>query len=72
LVPESVVLAVQKYLQILLEQNIPVTFGVVFGSQVHDEAGQWSDIDLLVVSPCYGEKREGRHQFSLGGCRAHR
>ena len=32
---------------------MPVNFGVVFGSQATGKAGQWSDIDLLVVSPRY-------------------
>ncbi len=53
--------AVQNYLRALQTNGLPVRFGVVFGSQAKGQANQWSDIDLLVVSPqfdgpsiCYG------------------
>jgi hypothetical protein len=42
----------------LRQQDIPVSYGVVFGSQVHGGAGPWSDIDLLVVSPRFDECRK--------------
>ena len=32
-------------------------FGVIFGSQARGEGDQWSDIDIVVVSPQF----EGRH-----------
>ena len=34
-----------------MKQGIPVAFGVVFGSQATGRADEWSDIDLVVVSP---------------------
>jgi len=40
----------------LLESDIDARFAVVFGSQVTGEADQWSDIDLLVVSPQFDER----------------
>ena len=49
----SVVTVVQNYLQLLQQHGIPVRYGMVFGSQVTGKTHAWSDIDLLVVSPCF-------------------
>jgi predicted nucleotidyltransferase len=49
----SVVTVVRKYLQLLQQHGIAVRCGVVFGSQVTGKTHAWSDIDLLVVSPCF-------------------
>jgi predicted nucleotidyltransferase len=57
-VDQSVVNAVRSYLRVLQERGLAVRFGVVFGSQVTGKAGQWSDIDLLVVSPRFDGPRE--------------
>jgi predicted nucleotidyltransferase len=51
---------VRKYLRALQERGWVVRFGVVFGSQATGKAGQWSDIDLLVVSPRFDGPRERR------------
>jgi len=53
---ESIALIVRRYLMNLRQLDMPVSYGVVFGSQVRADAGQWSDIDLLVVSPRFDEK----------------
>jgi predicted nucleotidyltransferase len=37
-----------------------VRFGVVFGSQAKGQPNQWSDIDLLVVSPQFDGPRQRR------------
>ena len=58
MVAESIAIIVREYLENLRQQDIPVSYGVIFGSQVHDEAEQWSDIDLLVISPCFDEERK--------------
>lgn len=50
---ESIVKSVQNYLRVLTQKGIPVKFGVLFGSYATGKAHQWSDIDLLVVSPLY-------------------
>lgn len=55
MVDESIARVISKYLNLLRQQNIPIAYGVVFGSQVKGEAVQWSDIDLLVVSPRFDE-----------------
>lgn len=49
----SVVTVVQNYLRLLQQHGIAVRYGVVFGSQVTGKTHAWSDIDLLVVSPCF-------------------
>ncbi len=51
MVDESIVKSAQKYLRAVNKSGIPVSFGVVFGSQVNGTAHKWSDIDLLVISP---------------------
>ncbi len=51
MVDESIIEAVKTYLQNLVDWGIPVTYGVLYGSRVSGGADQWSDIDLLVVSP---------------------
>lgn len=58
MVDESIVKSAQKYLRAVNKSGIPVSFGVVFGSQVDGTANKWSDIDLLVISPRFdGEIR---------------
>jgi predicted nucleotidyltransferase len=57
MVDESIVESVRRYLAELEKQAAPVRFGVVFGSQAQGTADQWSDIDLLVVSPRFDQQR---------------
>jgi uncharacterized protein len=57
---DSVILAVRRYLAAVEEGGIPVSFGVVFGSQAVGTPDRWSDIDLLVVSPLFDEVRDRR------------
>jgi predicted nucleotidyltransferase len=56
-VAEAIALSVRQYLMNLRQYNIPISYGVIYGSQVRGESGQWSDIDLLVVSPQYDRER---------------
>jgi predicted nucleotidyltransferase len=58
MVDESVVNAVRAYLRKLQDHGLFVCFGVIFGSQARGEAGPWSDIDLLVVSPRFDAMRD--------------
>ena len=57
MVNEAVINVVRQYLQALNERDIPVDYGVIFGSQVSGQAGTWSDIDLLVVSRRFDDER---------------
>jgi predicted nucleotidyltransferase len=47
----KVIDAVKAYLNRLTQSGLSVAFGVLFGSQVTGQAGDLSDIDLIVVSP---------------------
>lgn len=50
---------VRRYLrQVQKEENIPVSMGVVFGSQARAEGRPESDIDVLVVSPLFDERKD--------------
>lgn len=64
MVDKSIALIIQKYLANLRRQGIPTSYGVVFGSQVRGDAGKWSDIDLLVVSPYFDQVRK-REEINL-------
>ena len=48
---QSVLTSVRNYLAALTLRGITVERVVVFGSQAKGEAHEWSDIDLLVISP---------------------
>jgi predicted nucleotidyltransferase len=55
--PRSIVKSIQKYLQYVNAQGIPVSYGVLYGSFVKGKQQKWSDIDLLVISPKFDQKR---------------
>lgn len=57
MVEKSIVEKVKKYLFVVRESGVPVSFGVIFGSRVTGEADKWGDIDLIVVSPRFDRKR---------------
>lgn len=61
---QGVATSVQRYLRAVEERGIPVRFGVVFGSQVSGRPDEWSDIDLVVVSPLFDQGRD-RKQIAL-------
>jgi len=56
MVDAEVMTAARGYLRALADEGIPVRFGVLFGSQVTGRADEWSDIDLVVVSPQFDEQ----------------
>jgi len=55
LADESVVGVIQRYLQSVTESGIPVRYGVLFGSHATGRAHEWSDIDLLIISPQFDD-----------------
>ena len=71
MVSQSVITAVKNYLRHLLENEIDVRFAVVFGSQATGKADQWSDIDLLVVSPQFDDNLNRRDIDLLWRLAAH-
>jgi predicted nucleotidyltransferase len=54
----SVLKSVKSYLAAVAAKGIAVERGVVFGSQASGSAGDWSDIDLLVVSADFDEMKD--------------
>jgi predicted nucleotidyltransferase len=64
MVDESIVKSVRIYLKALKDQGFGVNFGVVFGSQATGKSDQWSDIDLLIISPVF-DKRRSRQDLNL-------
>lgn len=65
MVDESIVKSVQRYLVAVIESGIPVSFGVVYGSQATGRTHKWSDIDLIVVSPIFDEEYDRTEIFKL-------
>jgi predicted nucleotidyltransferase len=55
MVDKPVVDSVRSYLRGLQERGITAPFGVIFGSQATGGADEWSDIDVLVVSPTFDQ-----------------
>jgi len=49
---------VRAYLRNLRDAGIPVAAGIVFGSHARGDTGRGSDVDLLVVMPVEGSRRE--------------
>jgi nucleotidyltransferase-like protein len=49
----SILEVVRQYLRNVAGQGIVPSMGVLFGSHVSGHPGEWSDIDLLVVSPAF-------------------
>ena len=57
MVEESIVKSVKVYLRAVTDRGVPVKAGVVFGSQATGKTHEWSDIDLIVLSPRFDEER---------------
>ena len=57
MVDESVVTSIRAYLRNLRAHGLTVQFGVIFGSQLTGKTDVSSDIDLLVVSPHFNDRR---------------
>lgn len=60
MVDRSIVKKVQNYLQNVNNEGIPISFGIIFGSQIKGVPDPWSDIDLLVVSSRFDRARDRR------------
>lgn len=54
---QSIVDAVQNYIRVLRDDGIPVDFAVLYGSYARGEATEWSDIDLMIISPLFDRPR---------------
>ena len=57
MVKHSVIESIKKYLMELISLGVPVKFWILYGSNIDTtKAGEWSDIDLLVISPFYDKQ----------------
>ncbi|MBF0132640.1 MAG: nucleotidyltransferase domain-containing protein [Magnetococcales bacterium] len=57
MVDRAVVEAVHQYMRVLDAEGIPVAFSVLYGSFARGEEHEWSDIDLMVVSPMFDQEK---------------
>ncbi len=48
---DEVIKVVEKFLRIVKDANIRVERAILFGSYARGNAGEWSDIDIAIVSP---------------------
>jgi predicted nucleotidyltransferase len=65
MVAKDIVVVVQNYLSVVAKKGVPVRYGVVFGSHAKGNVHEWSDIDLLVVSPLYDKRRTYKQASKL-------
>lgn len=65
MVDASVIESVRRYLRHLCEHGLDARFGVIFGSQARGDTHEWSDIDVLVVSPRFDGRRDRRDKDLL-------
>jgi predicted nucleotidyltransferase len=65
MVEKAVVESIQRYPSVLNEQRVPAAFCVLYGSQVDGTFGEWSDMDLLVVSSRFDQERSREEWANL-------
>jgi len=53
---KAIIESVRKYLNRLKANGFKVSFGVLYGSHASSTATEFSDIDLIVVSPDFDKK----------------
>ena len=53
----AVLEAVRQYMSALDHEGSPVAFAVLYGSFARGEEHEWSDIDLMVVSPLFDQEK---------------
>jgi len=56
MVEKTVLKIIKKYLRAVAGHGLPVKAGVLVGSYATGRMHEWSDIDLLVVSPRFDKK----------------
>ncbi len=65
--PAEIVGIVQRYVSLLRQHGVNVQKAVLFGSRARGDAAQYSDIDVLILSPDFGTDRvsEGQMLFKM-------
>ena len=66
---EAIIISVRKYLNYLKENGFNISFGILYGSQATGKATEFSDIDLIVVSPDFEMKSNAKRLTSSGSLR---
>ena len=51
MVAETIKSVIQRYLQAVNASGIHARRAILFGSYARGEAGEWSDIDLVIIAP---------------------
>jgi predicted nucleotidyltransferase len=59
------------YLEALQEQNVDVERVYLYGSHLHGTANEWSDVDVIVVSPTFRGKTAWERAQITGTARYH-
>ena len=65
MVDAAIIASVRNYVRTLADEGFPVSSGLVFGSHAKGIAGQWSDIDVVVISPLFDGEIEYENIFKL-------
>ena len=62
MVDQGIIKAVKSYVHALQIHGVPVLCGVLFGSHAYGQPDNWSDIDVVIVSPAFdqGQPRNDR------------
>ncbi|MFA6296923.1 MAG: nucleotidyltransferase domain-containing protein [Patescibacteria group bacterium] len=53
--------SIEQYINILKKDNLPINEVILFGSQAKDQAHEWSDIDICVISPKFKDSFKALH-----------
>jgi hypothetical protein len=56
MVDDTIIKSIKIYLHSVATQGIPVKAGVLFGSYAIGKAHEWSNINLLVISPDFDKR----------------
>ncbi len=65
MVDKTTLISIRNYLQAVNTFGIPISFGILFGSHVTGSTHEWSDIDLVVVSPQFDVERSFKSVSNL-------
>lgn len=56
-IPDSVSCIINNYIKLLKENRIPIDQAYLFGSYAKGTAGDWSDIDIALISSVFSGNR---------------
>jgi uncharacterized protein len=63
-IPNKVKNTIEKFLNALRQNNIPIKKAILFGSYAHGTYTEWSDIDLAIVSDFFvGNRFDDRRKI---------